>query len=115
MGQKLHFSNISNYSQYSEQVPLITYEELKPYVKRLQKGETNLIWPSKIRWFAKSSGTTNDKSKFIPVSYEAMQECHYRGGKDCVALYLQMNPESRFFYGKGLFLGGSHNRPCILT
>ena len=109
MGQKLHFSNISSYSQYSEQVPLITYEELKPYVKRLQKGETNLIWPSKIRWFAKSSGTTNDKSKFIPVSYEAMQECHYRGGKDCVALYLQMNPESRFFSGKGLILGGSHN------
>lgn len=109
LGQKLHFSNISSYSQYSEQVPLITYEELKPYVKRLQKGETNLIWPSKIRWFAKSSGTTNDKSKFIPISYEAMQECHYRGGKDCVALYLQMNPESRFFSGKGLILGGSHN------
>ncbi|MCH5327504.1 MAG: GH3 auxin-responsive promoter family protein [Coprobacter sp.] len=109
LGQQFRFADISNYTQFSEQVPLITYEELKPYVERLQKGETNLTWPSKIRWFAKSSGTTNDKSKFIPVSTEAMHECHYRGGKDCIALYLQMNPESRFFSGKGLILGGSHD------
>lgn len=109
IGQKYHFGSISEYKTFSEQVPLITYEELKPYVERLQKGEKNLIWPSPIKWFAKSSGTTNDKSKFIPVSKEALKDCHYRGGKDCVALYLQMNPESRFLTGKGLILGGSHN------
>lgn len=71
-------------------------------------GENNLIWPSKVRWFAKSSGTTNDKSKFIPVSKEGLYQCHYRGGTDCVVSYLNMNPDSQMFSGKGLILGGSH-------
>lgn len=109
IGQKYKFPAIKSYAEFSKRVPLITYEELKPYVERLRKGESNLIWPTPIRWFAKSSGTTNDKSKFIPVSREALQKCHYQGGKDCVSLYLQMNPDSRFFSGKGLILGGSHS------
>ena len=71
-------------------------------------GVPDQLWSSEIRWFAKSSGTTNDKSKFIPVSNEALNDCHYQGGKDCVALYLNNNPDSRFFSGKGLILGGSH-------
>ena len=107
--EKLYrFKKIPDYKTFSEQVPLITYEELKPYVERMLKGENNLIWPSKVRWFAKSSGTTNDKSKFIPVSKEGLYQCHYRGGTDCVVSYLNMNPDSRMFSGKGLILGGSH-------
>ena len=89
--------------------PYKTYEEIKPYVARLRAGEQNLLWPSEIRWFAKSSGTTNDKSKFLPVSKESLQDTHYQGGKDAVAIYLGQNPESRFFSGKGLILGGSHS------
>lgn len=109
IGAKYDFGNIRSYETFRNTVPLITYEELKPYVERLRKGENNLIWPSEISWFAKSSGTTNDKSKFIPVSREAIRRCHYQGGQDCVALYLRMNPASRFFSGKGLILGGSHS------
>ena len=82
---------------------------MKDYVARLRAGEQNLLWPSEIRWFAKSSGTTNDKSKFLPVSKESLQDTHYQGGKDAVAIYLGQNPESRFFSGKGLILGGSHS------
>ena len=81
-----------------------TYEEIKPYVERLRAGEQNLLWPSEIRWFAKSSGTTNDKSKFLPVSKEALEDIHYRGGKDAAALYFRINPDSQFFSGKGLIL-----------
>ena len=78
-------------------------------MERLRAGEQNLLWPSEIRWFAKSSGTTNDKSKFLPVSKEALNDTHYQGGKDAVALYLGQNPDSRFFSGQGLILGGSHS------
>lgn len=113
-GKKYDYSTIETYDDFAARVPLQTYEEVKPYIERMLKGENNLIWHSDIQWFAKSSGTTNDKSKFIPVSDEAMEECHYRGGKDCVALYLRMNPESRFLSGKGLILGGSH-KPSALS
>lgn len=107
-GRKYDYSTIKSYEDFKSRVPVQTYEDIKPYVERLRKGEKNLIWPSEIRWFAKSSGTTNDKSKFIPVSKEGLQDIHYRGGKDAVALYFRMNPDSRFFSGKGLILGGSH-------
>ena len=109
IGKLYRFKKIPDYKSFSEQVPLITYEELKPYVERMLKGENNLIWPSKVRWFAKSSGTTNDKSKFIPVSKECLQDTHYRGGTDAAALYLGQNPRSRMFDGKALILGGSHS------
>ena len=82
--------------------------KLRPYINRLRQGEQNLLWPGEIKWFAKSSGTTNDKSKFIPVSKESLEECHFRGGKDVLAIYCQNNPETRIFSGKGLTLGGSH-------
>ena len=107
-GTKYDFDKIHNYSDFSAKVPLQTYEEVKPYVTRMLDGEKNLIWPTKIEWFAKSSGTTNDKSKFIPVSKEALRDCHYRGAKDCLNFYAQMNPESQLFSGKSLILGGSH-------
>lgn len=107
-GKKYDYSTIKSYEDFKNRVPVQTYEDIKPYVERLRQGEKNLIWPSEIRWFAKSSGTTNDKSKFIPVSKEGLQDIHYQGGKDAVALYFRMNPDSRFFSGKGLILGGSH-------
>ena len=87
---------------------LKSYEDVKPYIERLRKGEKNLLWPGEIKWFAKSSGTTNDKSKYIPVSKECLEDCHYRGGRDVLVLYMQNYPESRIFNGKGLTLGGSH-------
>lgn len=108
-GKKYDYKSILDYNTFRERLPIQTYEEIKPYVERLREGEQNLIWPSEIRWFAKSSGTTNDKSKFLPVSKESLQDIHYKGGKDVVTLYFRINPESRFFSGKGLILGGSHS------
>lgn len=108
-GQKYDYKTIKSYEEYRKRVPVQNYDDIKPYVERLRAGEKNVLWPSAIRWFAKSSGTTNDKSKFLPVSREALKDIHYRGGTDCVALYTRINPESRFFSGKGLILGGSHS------
>ena len=89
-------------------VPVNTYEELKGDIDRMRHGEKDILWPGRVRWYAKSSGTTNDKSKFIPVSDEGLQKIHYAGGRDSVALYLRNNPKSKMFDGKGLILGGSH-------
>lgn len=107
-GKKYDYKSIRTYEDFKRQVPIQTYEEVKPYVERLRAGEQNLLWNTEIRWFAKSSGTTNDKSKFIPVSRQALRDTHYKGGQDAVAIYLGQNPNSRFFEGKGLILGGSH-------
>ncbi len=107
-GQKYGYGSISQIADFQKRVPIQTYEEVKPYINRLREGEQNLLWPGDIRWFAKSSGTTNDKSKFIPVSKESLEECHFKGGKDVLAIYCQNYPEARIFSGKGLTLGGSH-------
>lgn len=106
-GRKYDYKSIYSYDEFRNRVPVQTYDDVKPYVERIRTGEQNLIWPSEIKWFAKSSGTTNDKSKFLPVSKEALKHIHYKGGADAVALYLHMNQESRFFSGKGVILGGS--------
>src|SRR5574344_2742019 len=108
-GKKYDFKTIRSYQDFKDRLPIQTYDDIKPYVERTRRGEQNILWPSEIRWFAKSSGTTNDKSKFLPVSKEGLKDIHYKGGADVVALYLRMNPESRFFSGKGLILGGSHS------
>ena len=102
------FWNINDPESYREHVPVRNYENLYPYIERILKGEQNILWPSTIRWFAKSSGTTNDRSKFIPVSKDALDECHYKGGKDLLAIYLSRNPDSLVLLGKGLVIGGSH-------
>ena len=86
-GKKYDYKSITSYDEFRRRLPVQTYEEVKPYVERLRAGEKNLIWPSEIRWFAKSSGTTNDKSKFLPVSKVALKDIHYKGGADAVALY----------------------------
>jgi hypothetical protein len=108
-GRRYNYKSIKSYNEFRETLPVQTYDDIKGYVERMRQGEQNLLWPSEIRWFAKSSGTTNDKSKFLPVSREALKNIHYKGGADAVALYLSQNPQSRFFSGKGLILGGSHS------
>ena len=107
-GKKYDFHSILNTRSYSNRIPVQTYESLSTDIKRLLQGEQNILWPSKIKWFAKSSGTTNDKSKFIPVSIESLEDCHYRGGRDVMAIYSSLYPETKIFKGKGLTLGGSH-------
>jgi hypothetical protein len=107
-GKKFRFKSMTSIADFQSALPLQTYEEVKPYIDRLRQGEQNLLWPGEIKWFAKSSGTTNDKSKFIPVSAESLKDCHFKGGKDVLALYCQNNPETNLFSGKGLTLGGSH-------
>ena len=107
-GIKHLFSTTKTYEDFSHNIPLNTYEELKADIDRMRHGESDILWPGRVRWFAKSSGTTNDKSKFIPVSIEGLQHIHYAGGFDSVALYLRNNPKSRIFDGKALILGGSH-------
>lgn len=107
-GFKHHFDSIRTYDDFARQMPVNTYEDLKGYIDRMRHGEKDILWPGRVNWYAKSSGTTNDKSKFIPVSEDGLQNIHYKGGKDCVAAYLRSNPNSRFFDGKGLILGGSH-------
>ena len=100
-------ANLS-YEDFARQTPLNTYEELKGLIDRMRQGESNLLWPGRVKWYAKSSGTTNDKSKFIPVSQDGLHDTHYRGGKDAVVWYLRNNPKSRLFDGRALILGGSH-------
>ncbi len=107
-GEKYDFKSIDSIQKFQERIPVHTYEEIKPYIDRLLKGKQNVLWPSEIKWFAKSSGTTNDKSKFIPVSRETLEDAHFRGGKDILAIYTNNYPETNLFKGKGLTLGGSH-------
>jgi hypothetical protein len=107
-GRKYNYSTISTIQEFQSRLPIQEYEDIVPYVERLRKGESNLLWPGEIKWFAKSSGTTSSKSKFIPMSREALEECHYRAGKDIIAIYTMNYPQTRIFSGKGLTLGGSH-------
>lgn len=106
-GVQYGYNSIFSIADYQERVPISTYDDVKPYINRLREGEQNLLWPSEIKWFAKSSGTTSDKSKFIPVSNESMEECHFRGGKDVIAFYTSERPDSGVLKGKTLTLGGS--------
>ena len=108
-GRNHLFNNTRSYDDFARNVPINTYEDLKGDIDRMRHGESNVLWPGQIRWYAKSSGTTNDKSKFIPVSHDGLHNIHYAGGFDTVALYLRNNPKSRMFDGKGLILGGSHS------
>ncbi|MEQ9423685.1 MAG: GH3 auxin-responsive promoter family protein [Cyclobacteriaceae bacterium] len=107
-GKKFGFSEIQNREQFAANVPVVNYEGLYPYIKRLMEGEQKVLWPSEINWFAKSSGTTNSKSKFIPVSPEALEDCHFKGGKDLISIYVNNYPETKLFTGKGLTIGGSN-------
>lgn len=107
IGKKYDFTSIKNYTTFSERIPIATYEDLELLIELTRKGEQNVFWPSHIKWFAKSSGTTNAKSKFIPVSAEALENCHYKASKDLLCLFLNNNEDSQLFTGKSLRLGGS--------
>ena len=107
-GREHGFATTKGYEDFVRYNPVNTYEELKVQIDRMRQGEKNVLWPGRVKWYAKSSGTTNDKSKFIPVSQEGLQKIHYAGGFDSVALYLRNNPHSRLFDGRALILGGSH-------
>ncbi|WP_113636447.1 GH3 auxin-responsive promoter family protein [Nubsella zeaxanthinifaciens] len=107
-GKLYDYKSILTLQQFKERVPIQNYDTLKPYIERMLQGEQNILWPSEIKWFAKSSGTTSDRSKFIPVSEEALEECHFRGGKDMLSIYCNNRPNAQIFTGKGLVLGGSH-------
>lgn len=107
-GKKFDFKSIESVDEFKRRIPIQNYDTLKPYIERMLQGEQNVLWPSEIKWFAKSSGTTSDKSKFIPVSTESLEECHYKGGKDLLSIYCHNRPETKIFTGKCLVLGGSH-------
>lgn len=107
VGRTYDFGSIDKYEVFRDRLPIVSYEEIEPNIERTRKGEQNLFWPTAIKWFAKSSGTTNAKSKFIPVSTEALEDCHYKSGKDLLCLYLNNNEDSQLFTGKSLRLGGS--------
>ncbi len=107
-GKKYGFEKIDSIAGFKQQVPINDYDTLKPYINRILEGEQNLLWPSPINWFAKSSGTTSDKSKFIPISKESLDDNHYKGGKDVLTMYLNQFPDSKVMSGKCLTIGGSH-------
>jgi hypothetical protein len=107
-GKKYDYRSIENVNQFKERIPVQNYDTLKPYINQMLNGEQNVLWPSEIKWFAKSSGTTSDRSKFIPVSEESLEDCHFRGGKDMLAIYCNNMPHAQMFTGKSLVLGGSH-------
>ena len=107
-GRRYDFSSIRSWRDFQERIPVQNYETLKGDITRMIDGESNILWPTPVYWFAKSSGTTNDKSKFLPVTKEILKKTHYQGGFDTVALYLENTPGSCFFMHKGLILGGSH-------
>jgi hypothetical protein len=107
-GREHGYRSLETHEQFCRNVPVQTYEDLIPYVERLRGGEKNVLWPGEVKWFAKSSGTTSTKSKFIPITRESLEDTHYRGARDCLVLYTSLNPSTRIFLGKGLTLGGSH-------
>lgn len=106
-GKEFNFSKIKSYADFARQVPISDYEGLKPYIDKTMKGTQNVIWNTDIEWFSKSSGTTSSRSKYIPVTTESLEECHFKGGKDMISLFLSNNPDSKVFLGKSLTIGGT--------
>jgi len=113
IGRKYSFYELFNVRTFKQRVPIHEYNDLKPYIERMMQGEQNLLWDTPVKWFAKSSGTTSEKSKFIPITEESLQNCHYQGAKDVLTLYYTFNPESDLLTGKGLVIGGSHQVSAI--
>ncbi len=107
-GNSHAYDSIKNYENFAKHVPVNTYEDLKGFIDRMRHGEKDILWPGRVRWYAKSSGTTNDKSKFIPVSKQGLDKIHYYGGEDTVIGYMRNYPGSRIMDGRTLILGGSH-------
>lgn len=108
IGRKYGMNGLFSISEFKKAVPIHEYDDIKPFIERIMNGEQNLLWDTPVNWFAKSSGTTNDKSKFIPITQESLEDCHYQGAKDVLSLYYNHHPDSDLLTGKGLVIGGSH-------
>jgi hypothetical protein len=106
-GKEHSFNSIKSHKDFVAQIPLRTYEDFTPYIDKAISGQENVLWPGKTQWFSKSSGTTASKSKLVPVSSQAIQDCHYKGGKDLLSIYYHNNPKAKLFNGKHLILGGN--------
>lgn len=115
IGKKFGFSRIKNQQQFNIQIPLMDYDDLKPFIQKQMNGTSNVLWPTPVKWYAKSSGTTSDRSKFIPVSEEALEHCHFKGGKDLISIYCNNHSDTKVFDGKLLSMGGSHQVNSIST
>jgi len=109
-GRRFDYVSIKSPDQFRERIPVQDYDSLKPFIQRMMSGEQNILWSSPIKWFSKSSGTTNDRSKFIPMSKESIEDCHFKGGIDLIASYCAANPETKLLSGKGIIVGGSHHQ-----
>ncbi len=107
IGRKYNFSRVRTYKQFASTVPLYRYEDLRPMIMRMVNGEKDVLWPGRTFHFAQSSGTSDGKSKYIPITTAALRKNHYQGASDVVSHYLNLNPDSRLFAGKGFILGGS--------
>ena len=107
IGKQFDFASITSYEEFAQRLPIVSYEDVQPLIERSRLGEQNILWPKPIKWFAKSSGTTNAKSKFIPVTIDSLEDCHYAASKDLLCMYLNNNENSQLFTGKSLRLGGS--------
>ena len=112
-GKTYNFEKIKSYEDFAKRVPLFDYESFTPYLEKNIKGKQQVFWPSAIQWFAKSSGTTAGRSKYIPVSDESLEECHYKGGKDMVSLYVSNFPDTKVFTGKSLTVGGALEKDLL--
>lgn len=118
-GQKFHFNSILTAEQYRQRLPIVHYEDIQNYILQMMEGKNNVLWPEEVKWFAKSSGTTDARSKFIPVSSSILEDCHFRGGRDVISIFNKLYPHAQVFNGKTLALGGSSevsktNRNCQL-
>ena len=107
-GKKYHFSQLFTVKDFKKNIPIQEYDDVKPYIQKMMNGEENILWNTPVNWFAKSSGTTSDKSKFIPISEESLQDNHFKGSKDVLSSYYENFPSSDLLTGKGLVIGGSH-------
>jgi hypothetical protein len=112
-GEEHGFKSIYNYLDFCKNIPIRTYEELFPYIEKIRIGEKDVLWPGEVKWFAKSSGTTNNKSKYIPISIDSLEDCHFKGGKDMLSLYCNSFPNTNVYNGKGLMLGGSQEKDSL--
>ena len=106
-GQKHHFNSISTAEQFRHRLPIVHYEDIRNDILQMMEGKNNILWSEEVKWFAKSSGTTDARSKFIPVSPSILEDCHFRGGRDVISIFNKLNPEAQVFNGKTLALGGS--------
>jgi len=113
IGRHYGFDKLFNIRDFKKTIPISEYDDIKPYVERLMQGENNLLWNTPVNWFAKSSGTTSDKSKFIPITEESLNNCHYQASKDVLTMYYNYNPDSDLLTGRGLVIGGSHQMSLI--